>query len=137
MANTETLIIECKHCGKKNPFEQPYPYHAGFADQGFLYNDAGNLTLVWSTLDPVLDELFPGQPTWALNLLNRRRFEKLLLPAPSGGRWRFRNPARCTHCGKPVMAPMLRSVHYLLCPGSIRTDRGREFKLRDYLRIPT
>jgi hypothetical protein len=137
MSNTEALTIDCKHCGRKNLLDQPYPYHAGFADQGFLYNDAGTLTLVWSMLDPVLSELFPAQPLWTLNLLSRRRFEKLLLPAPSGGRWRFRNPARCMDCGKPIMAPMLRSVHYLLYPGSILTDRDKEFKLKDFLVIPT
>ncbi len=65
-------------------FDQPYPYHAGFDDQGYLYNDRGNLTLVWSMLDPVRAELFPGQRAWALNLLYRRRFEALLLPAPIG-----------------------------------------------------
>jgi hypothetical protein len=137
MANAEVLTIDCKQCGQKNRFDQPYPYHAGFTDQGFLYDDAGTLTLVWSMLDPVLNELFPDQPLWTLSLLNRRRFEKLLVPAPSGGRWRFRNPARCIHCGKPISDPMLRSVHYLLYPGSIRTDRDREFKLKDYLTIPT
>lgn len=136
MGNTEVFTIDCKHCDRKNLFEQPYPYHAGFTDQGFLYDDAGTLTLVWSMLDPVLNELFPDDPLWTLNLLHRRGFEKLLVPAPSGGRWRFRNPARCTHCGKPISDPMLRSVHYLLYPGSILTDRDGEFNLRKYLDIP-
>ena len=134
MPQEKPLSIQCKHCGKDNLFEQPYPYHAGFTDQGFLYNDAGNLTLVWSVLDPVLDKLFPGKPTWTLNLLNRWRFEKMLLPAPDDGRWRFRNPARCIHCAKPISKPMLRSTHYLIYPGSIISDQDGEFKLIKYLK---
>jgi hypothetical protein len=134
MPNNESLSIKCKHCGKDTLFEQPYPYHAGFTDQGFLYNDVGNLTLVWSVLDPTLDKLFPGQPTWTLSLLKRRRFEKILLPAPDGGHWRFRNPARCFHCAKPISKPMLHSTHYLIYPGSIITDQGGQFKLIEHLK---
>ena len=134
MAPNESLSIKCKHCGKDTLFEQPYPYHAGFTDQGFLYNDADILTLVWSILDPTLDKLFPGQPTWALSLLDRRRFEKRLLPAPDGGHWRFHNPARCIHCAKPISKPMLRSTHYLVYPGSLITDQGGQFKLVEYMK---
>jgi hypothetical protein len=134
MSSPEFLTIKCKHCGKKNLFDQPYPYHAGFADQGFLYNDAGTLTLVWSITDPLFAELFPGETTWTLSLLNRRRLEKLLLPAPQGGRWRFRNPARCMQCARPISSPMLRSVHYLVYPGSIHADREGEGGLRNYLK---
>jgi len=137
MSNTEKLSIHCKHCGKDILFDQPYFYHAGFADQGFLYNDAGTLTLVWSVLDPMLDTLFPGQLTWASSLSNRWRFEKMLLPAPDGGRWRFRNPARCIHCAKPISKPMLHSIHYLVYPGSILTDQGNEFKLKEYIKLVT
>jgi len=134
MTSSELFSIECKHCGKKNIFDQPYPYHAGFADQGFLYNDAGNLTLVWGVLDPVLEEIFPGQTLWTMSLLNRWRFEKMLLPAPFGGRWRFRNPARCIQCSKPISSPMLRSNHYLVYPGSIKTDQDIQFRLKEYLK---
>jgi hypothetical protein len=134
MSTTEKLSIKCKHCGKDILFDQPYAYHAGFADQGFLYNDAGTLTLVWSVLDPALDKLFLGQSTWALSLLNRWRFEKMLLPAPEGGRWRFCNPARCIHCAKPISKPMLHSIHYLIYPGSVMTDQGNQFRLGEYLK---
>jgi hypothetical protein len=134
MSSNESLSIKCKHCGKDTLFGQPYPYHAGFTDQGFLYNDAGTLTFVWSILDPTLDKLFPGQPTWTLSLLKRWRFEKMLLPAPDGGHWRFRNPARCIHCAKPISKPMLRSTHYLIYPGSLITDQGGHFKLSEFMK---
>jgi hypothetical protein len=133
MLTTEKLSIKCKLCGKDILFDQPYVYHAGFADQGFLYNDAGTLTLVWSISDPVFDAMFPGQTPWMLSLSNRRQFEKILLPAPDGGRWRFRNPARCIYCGKPISRPMLHSIHYLVYPGSILTDRGNQLRLKEYI----
>jgi hypothetical protein len=133
MSKTDKVSLKCKHCGKEIIFDQPYAYHAGFADQGFLYNDAGTLTLVWSMVDPVFDILYPGQATWALSLLNRSRFERMLPPAPVGGRWRFRNPARCVHCRKPISKPMLRSVHYLIYPGSIITVLDNQPRLREYL----
>jgi hypothetical protein len=133
MPDIKKLSLKCKRCSKETVFDQPYPYHAGFADQGFLYNDAGTLTLVWSTLDPVLEIYFPGQAAWVLNPLNRRRFEKMLPPSPVGGRWRFRNPARCIHCGKQISKPMLRSVHYLIFPGSIITIQDNQLKLGEYI----
>ena len=134
MSDTDKLSITCKHCGREVVFDQPYPYHAGFADQGFLYNDAGTLTLVWSICDPVFNELFSGQTAWTLSPFNRRHFENLLLPAPTGGRWRFRNPARCPYCSKNLSKPMMRSIHYLVYPGSILTDEKRQHGLREYLR---
>jgi hypothetical protein len=125
--------MKCKHCGKHNVFDQPYAYHAGFSDQGFLYNDAGTLTLVWGMFDPVFNELFPDDTLWTLKAANRQRFEKMLPPAPTGGQWRFRNPARCTFCTKPISKPMLHSVHYLIYPNSIVTDEGYRFRLKEYL----
>jgi hypothetical protein len=133
MATSDQFSIKCKHCGKNLIFDQPYPYHAGFADQGFLYNDAGTLTLVWSVVDPIIDQLFPEQPAWTLSLINRWHFEKLLLPAPTGGRWRFRNPARCTQCARPVSKHLFHSIHYLVYPGSIITDQNNQFRLLDYM----
>ena len=134
MSTPKNLTIVCDHCGKNNIFDQPYPYHAGFADQGFLYNDAGTLTLIWSILDPVIDAMFPGHALWVHSLSNRWRFEKMLLLAPDGGRWRFRNPARCIHCAKPISKPMLRSNSYLIYHGSIVTDHGNLFRLKEYLK---
>src|SRR5688572_30028089 len=105
MSTAEKLTVKCKGCGRDNVFDQPYAYHAGFSDQGFLYDDAGTLTLVWSMFDPVFEEMFPERVPWTLVESDRRRFEERLRPAPSGGRWRFINPARCLHCAEPISGP--------------------------------
>ena len=131
---TRKLSVRCKHCGKVNRFDQPYAYHAGFSDQGFLYNDAGTLTLVWSVWDPVFNEILPEKASWTHSPLNRQCFEERLLPAPEGGLWRFSNPARCTHCKMPISGSMLDTIVYLVYPGSILTNDRLQLGLREYLK---
>jgi hypothetical protein len=120
------LALVCRRCRRQVVYDQPCPYHAGFSDQGFLYNDSGTLPLVWSVMDPLFQRLFPDDIYWSRSWISRRRFETLLLPAPSGGRWRFRNPARCPHCGRPISPPMQRTPHYLLYPGSLVIDPTKQ-----------
>jgi len=57
------MVIKYNSCGYENGFVQPYPYHAGFGNQGFLYNDAGNMTLVWSIYDRDYADLVWHQTT--------------------------------------------------------------------------
>ena len=109
----KTTVIKCSSCSHANIFNQPYPYHAGFSDQGFLYNDAGNLTLTWSCYDPAFVMVAGKKSPWALSLTEQKKIEDALLPAPSGGRWRFGNPARCLVCSSPISDPIDRS-HLLL-----------------------
>jgi len=103
-------------------FEQPYPYHAGFADQGFLYNDAGDLTLVWSSFDSEYEMIVGSKHPWGLTAEEQTKLESSLLPAPKGGRWRFANPARCKQCREEISAPMMRNIYYLVFEGSVLTD---------------
>ena len=72
-------------CGKENVFAQPYWYHAGFGDQGFLYNDAGTGTLIWGSYDPAYIELVGKVHPWMLTEAQRSQFEETLVPAPAGG----------------------------------------------------
>jgi len=69
--------LRCATCGHCNEFDQPYAYHAGFGDQGFLYNDAGDCTLVWNINDPayeaVLTRYAPEQP-WELTPEAKRSY---------------------------------------------------------------
>ena len=119
---TKSTVIKCSSCGRANIFNQPYPYHAGFSDQGFLYNDAGNLTLTWSCFDPAFEALAGKKSPWALSLADQQKIEDALLPAPLGGCWRFSNPARCLACGSPISDPNDRCIYYLLYDGSIQTQ---------------
>ena len=118
------MEITCEACGVVTGFEQPYAYHAGFANQGFLYNEEGNLTLVWSSFDPAYENIAGKQHPWTLTEEQMKRVEDNLALAPSGGRWLFINPARCPSCYAPISAPMTETIYYLNYPGSLLLDEG-------------
>lgn len=128
------MNIRCDTCGWENVFEQPFPYHAGFGNQGFLYNDDGNLTLVWSSFDSCYEAIVGQKHPWTLTPEDRAALESALLPAPSGGRWRFRNPARCKQCGEAISEPITRTIYYLVYADSIITDANpsRRDGLKDH-----
>lgn len=123
MRERKMLTITCRACGGANIFEQPYPYHAGFGNQGFLYNDAGTLTLIWSSYDPAYESIVGPKHPWALSAAERNAVERALKPSPAGDRWRFANPPRCLTCREPIGKPITRDISYLLYPGSIKTER--------------
>jgi hypothetical protein len=131
------ITINCPSCGHKNDFEQPYPFHAGFGDQGFLYNDAGNLTLVWSSFDPDYEAVVGRVHPWMLTVEQQTLLEQALGNAPSGGRWRFANPARCSRCASPISSPITQTIYYLHYPSSVDADfTAGESRLKDYLVSP-
>ena len=112
------MVVTCKACGVSTAFQQPHAYHAGFGDQGFLYNDAGTLTLVWSSFDPAFEAIVGQRHPWTLTPELQAVFEGRLAPAPVGGRWRFSNPARCPHCRAELSGPMTQTIYYLVYEGS-------------------
>jgi len=116
------VTIKCTSCAHENVFDQPYPYHAGFSNEGFLYNDDGTLTLVWSSFDPAYEAVVGKKHPWTLTAEERAQFEGALRPAPCGGSWRFINPARCMKCADTISGPITHTIYYLLYPGSIVTD---------------
>ena len=117
------MIVKCNSCGYENEFAQPYPYHAGFGNQGFLYNDAGNLTLVWSLYDRDYIDLVGMKSPMLLDSDERSVLETALLPAPDGGRFRFGNPARCKQCHEPISPAMSeRDIYFVEFDGSVITD---------------
>lgn len=144
------LTVKCGKCGRENVFDQPFAYHAGFAEQGFIYSNSGHFTLVWSWNDPVMNRYrgidaypsvahcFPpvGKAVQERDAEMRRRFEDALRPAPDGSRWHFKNPARCIFCSEPISGSMFQTVHYLVYPGSVVTDGPGGAKLEDYLAKP-
>ena len=115
------MIVTCPGCRVDIAFGQPYPYHAGFGNQGFLYNEAGTLTLVWSVYDPAWTSL---GLSWEREPEKRARIEAALLPSPAGDRWLFANPARCPSCRHPVRQSIVTDIYYLLYPGSVLTERS-------------
>ena len=127
--------INCPKCGHLNVFDQPYVYHAGFADTGFLYNDYGNQTLVWNVFDSEFVRFFGEmKPSVFQNKENVKAFEDWLPNAPFGGRWKFGNPARCLSCKSEIAPPMGRGVNYVIYVGSIVADsrsKGEFKSLKD------
>jgi len=120
------MNVICPACGDSNEFAQPHPYHAGFANQGFLYNDAGTLTLVWSSFDPAYEELVGQFHPWALTPAQRAVIEAALSSAPSGGNWSFANVPRCNSCHAPIGESITSSIYYLLYPDSLQPEAAGE-----------
>jgi hypothetical protein len=114
-------VVECGLCRFRNEFPTSR-LHAGFSDQGFLYNEAGDLTLVWSALDPAYERVAKGKQPWTLDSDERAALERVLLPSPRGDRWLFRNPGRCLQCRAPLTPPMGESIYYLFYPSSVNVD---------------
>jgi uncharacterized protein len=119
------IVITCSHCGHANVFEQLHPYNAGYAGQGFLYNETGDCTLIWSSSDPEYVTMVGRKPPWTLSAAEQRRMEDRLLQAPDGTRWLFKNPARCGECHHPLSGPMTETVYYLRYDGSLDRDSAR------------
>jgi hypothetical protein len=84
-AFAQMITIECTSCGHKNDFDQPHPFHAGFSNQGFLYNGESNLTLVWRRFDPAYEAIVGKRRPWTLTTEEQRLFEGALRPESSGG----------------------------------------------------
>jgi hypothetical protein len=122
------MNIKCSACGADHSFDQPYAYHAGFGNTGFLYSDSGLLVLTWSSFDPAYERVVGKVHPWGLSPAQRSELETRLTPAPDGGRWRFENPARCSRCGTPISGSILTTIYYVVPEGSIDLDGNEETK---------
>ena len=115
------ITIKCPN-GHENVFDQPYAYHAGFSDRWVMYNDAGDLTLVWDTYDRSFSEFMKRLPDgfntkpWSVVAAH---IEAALEPAPHGGCWRFSNPPRCLTCGEPIEPVPGNPIYFVVYPGSV------------------
>jgi hypothetical protein len=117
------LIVRCPGCGAEIRFDQPYKYHAGFGDQGFLYNEAGDRTLVWNSYDRAYTALVGPKHPWMLDPAERALVEDRLLPAPDGGRWLFANLPRCPSCRGPIGESILKDIYYFDYAGSVHAEK--------------
>jgi hypothetical protein len=120
------VTVECANCREVMSFDQPHRYHAGLGNEGFLYNEAGDMTVVWSTYDEAYIAIVGDKHPWVLDAAERDAIEAVLQPSPKGDRWLFSNPPRCTTCGEPIGKPIDQDFHYLEYPGAIRAtpDNG-------------
>jgi membrane protease YdiL (CAAX protease family) len=129
------IVGTCPHCGHGNVFAQPYPYHAGYGYQGFLYNETGDCTLTWSSFDREYAAAVGSKQPWELTAADREALEDRLTPAPDGTRWLFRNPARCRQCRAPISGPITDTIYYLRNECTVDRDvrSGWGSGLRDVL----
>ncbi len=136
MSEPTHIVVTCPRCGHQNWFAQPYPYHAGYSQQGFLYNETGTCTLTWSTFDHEYAALTGGHQPWALSQAEQQSLEERLPLSPDGSRWSFRDPARCLHCRAPISGPVTDTVYYLRYPCAVDRDLRRTWGagLRGFLR---
>ena len=115
------ITVVCPN-GHANDFDQPWPYHAGFSDVCFLYNDDGDLTLWWDMYDETFSDYLGRLPESERNLAlpkARAHIEAGLGPAPHGGKWRFSNPPRCLTCHAPIEPVPGSPIYFVVYPGSI------------------
>ena len=113
-------VVSCAACTAEILFDAPPSTEdARLKDLAFLYNDAGNLTLVWTPTDPSYRSLFGDRKPWELSPEQQNAFEVRLKPAPDGGQWRFSNSARCPSCGEAISAPITQCDLCLIYEGSL------------------
>ena len=113
------MDLTCSRCGAVNFIDQPYIYHAGFADLGFAYNKAGHLTLIWDLYDPEYLHIIGISTTYKLSREQRQRFEAALPLSPAGDPWSLRSSARCKNCRGKLSGPMGKTTQILCFPGSV------------------
>src|SRR3989338_5439487 len=108
------MRLTCPRCHKALHLRQPYPYHAGFGEQGFLYCNKDSTVLTFSVFDRRFQKLIGEKMPWTLNSKDKSNVERALKPCPCGGRFRFKNPAKCPHCGKVLRRGITNDIHYIV-----------------------
>jgi len=118
--------VACKSCGFENIFNQKYPYHAGFSNIGFLYNDEGNLTLTWDSYDPDYQRVVGEAHPWGLSKEQQDKLESVLKPAPFGGNWSFKNVPRCSQCHKPIGQSINENIYCYVFSNSLELHHSKD-----------
>ncbi len=110
----------CSHCKKAIIIKQPFPYHSGFSDQGYLYCNRCPNILVFSIYDEFYTKLCNEKQPWGLMLEEQKFVEDNLYPCPCGCSFKFSAKPRCPHCLKeiPEITPLsgaeTRSIYYVI-----------------------
>lgn len=110
----------CPYCRNAVVLKQPFPYHSGFSDQGYLYCDRCPNVVLFSIYDKFYTELCYEKAPWGLSLEQEQLVEENLCPCPCGGSFKFSAKPRCPHCLKeiPEITPLSgtekRSIYYVI-----------------------
>lgn len=113
------MDICCPVCNVSFHIDQPYQYHAGFGNQGFLYCDSCPNLVVFGSYDPEYVKIIQSKHPWTLNEAEKERVESRLRHCSCGGRFRFTAAPRCPLCNAPIPSILRDFIHYV--------ETGRRF----------
>lgn len=108
-----TMILFCPNCKSRFEIDQPYPYHAGFSNVGFLYCECCPAMVTFHTYDKHYTGIVGDKHPWDLNEVERRKIEESLKPCPNGGRFRFNAYPRCPVCNEPMPDLLQDRMHFI------------------------
>ncbi len=118
------MVLSCPKCRSEMVLTQPYPYHAGFGDEGFLYCEDCPAVLTFSSFDPAYVDLVREVHPWMLDTAQQSKVENGLKRCRCGSKFLFRSKPRCPSCGAPLRGSLPEDVHYLIL--GERIDGQRE-----------
>jgi hypothetical protein len=107
------MDICCKTCGVATKIPQPYAFHAGFSNRGFLYNDSRAAIIEFSPYNLKYVAAVGDKHPWALNAEEKSKVEKALKPDPAGGKFRFDAHPRCPACNAELPDLLPDDVHFV------------------------
>ena len=122
------MTLTCPGCHKVLRLRQPYPYHAGFGEEGFLYCDRDATVLTFSEFDRGFQRIIPNKVPWGLTPEDRSRVEQSLKSCPCGGRFLFKNSAKCPHCGTVLRRGITKDIYYIVLGKSLKASRNKLWK---------
>ena len=122
------MDLQCPHCKRTLRLAQPYPYHAGFGDQGFLYCESDPTIVTFGAYGHPYRQLVGAVLPWDLDADQRRRVEEALLPCPCGGRFTFRAEPRCPSCGASLRNALPGDIYYVILGRHVDGEREMIWK---------
>jgi len=122
------MDLLCPHCRGVLHLPQPYPYHAGFSNEGFLYCDTDATVLTFSSYNPHYRAIVGDVHPWMLDPTQRLSIEDHLLPCPCGGRFLFAVEPRCPLCGASLSPALPGPGYFVVIERRLDGDRESVWK---------